>query len=106
MQDALNRSKAAVASGASRRQRLVLAEELLAIQKLVHRLGEEADDTNVKGLERDRTSTKRLLLVAQGCEGLNFVMAALQNFVETEDQAFLGFATDGNSIVLNIRKLL
>jgi hypothetical protein len=34
------------------------------------------------------------------------MVKALQNFIDTEDNAFLSFANDGNGIVAALRKLL
>lgn len=81
-------------------------EELLALQTLDHRLGEEAARSNMGVLESGRDSNKTLLLVAQGCEGLSFVFVALDNYLETKDRAFLGFAKDGEEIVKSVQKVL
>lgn len=77
-------------------------EELLAILKLVHRLGEEASSAD----NRKRGTDKALLLVAQGCTGLGFVIEAIENFLYTRDDAFLVFAADGMETVKSIRKFL
>ena len=102
VQDMLGRSKAMPSRG----ERAPLNDELFATLKLVHRLEEEAAKTYYDGLQQGRAPDKPLLLVAQGCDGLNFVINALQNFLETQDHAFLGFAVDGMATVKSIRKLL
>jgi hypothetical protein len=106
VQSVANTANSAAGSGVARNDQAEIIEELLALQRLVHRLGEQAAETNLDGRHQGRAQDKRLLLVSQGCEGLSFVIAALQNFMYTNDQVFMGFARDGNNVVASIRKVL
>lgn len=101
----LNKSKAVVSSGSSRAERSAMLDELLALITLVHRLEEETARTAISQTIEPAVS-KRLRLVAQGCAGLDFMIKALQNFLDTEDNAFLSFANDEHGIVGLVRKLL
>jgi len=88
---------------------LSLREERLALTKLVHRLGEEAQEAAQAGndvLERERKLDRVLLLVSQGCEALSFTLMALDNFADTEDRTFLGLARDGEALAMSIEKLM
>ncbi len=85
---------------------LNLREEIFALVKLTTSLRDEANRTNLDILKRGENSNKTLLLISQGCEGLSFVMTALDNFLDTQDRAFLGFAKDGQELVGSIRKIL
>jgi len=97
LQAVLDRASVAVSQGEG--QRDALAEELLATVKLVHRLGEEAASTNLESVRHGGPHDRGLLFVSQGCEGMSFVVAALQNFVATRDRTFLSLARDGMELV-------
>jgi hypothetical protein len=83
-----------------------LREEMFALVKIIHRLDEESARTNLDMLKRGQASDKKLLLVSQGCEALEFVTSALDNFLDTGDRAFLGFAKNGNNLVNSVKKIL
>ena len=81
-------------------------EELFALTKLVHRLGEESQRSDVENSTRGQSRNKTLLLIAQGCDLLAFVLTAVGNFVDTNDLSFWVLARDGDTLVGSIRKLL
>lgn len=85
---------------------LNLRQEILALRKLVHRLDEEAGSSDVKILESGQDSNKTLLFTSQGCIALDFVLTALDNFLETQDRAFLGLAKDGEDLARTVQKIL
>ena len=97
------RVKNADLRGIPRQQTL---EELFALVRLVHRLEEEAGATNLQLIQRGQPSSKRLLLVQQASNALDGMLAALSHYIESEDRAFLGFATDSNALVWSIRKVM
>jgi len=86
--------------------RVSLREEILALTKLIHRLEEEAARADLEGMERGRNSNKSLLLVAQGCKAMDFVLNALDNYITTDDRSFLSLARDGDSLIKSIEKML
>jgi hypothetical protein len=83
-----------------------LEEELFALIKLGHRLGEESERSDVENLKRGQSPNKTLLLIAQGCDLLAFVLTALRNFVDTNDLSFWVLARDGYTLVGSVQKLL
>lgn len=85
---------------------LNLREEVLALGKLAHRLDEEAAKSNLGTLKSGQDSNKTLLLISQECEALSFVLMALDNFLETQDRAFLGLAKDGEDLAKTVQKIL
>lgn len=88
----------------SRAARHALEERLLALVKLVHRLDETAGETQVALLEKGQRPDKKFNLVGQGCLALDFVLRALDNYVDTDDRVFLGLARNGAELVGSIRK--
>lgn len=91
----LERVEKTMPTGASREQTL---NEIFALVRLVHRLDEEAGAT--------KPETKTLMLVQQACIAMDSMLSALNFYVESEDNAFLGFAKDSNNLVLSIRKVM
>jgi|SRR5579864_4612342 hypothetical protein len=95
-----------------------LRHEILALTSLVHNLDEDAqrsylnaltasrDALKEGGTRRTENPNKDVLFVEMGSEQLAFVLGALDNFLETEDKAFLGFAKQGNDLTSSIEKLL
>jgi len=76
----------------SRPNNLALQEEGLAFAKLVHRLQEEAMRDNLDRTRRGQPSDKTLLLVAQACGALDFMLTAIDNYIDTGDRAFIQLA--------------
>src|SRR5262245_7189820 len=64
-----------------------LREERLALIMLIHRLQEASIATP--------TQDSSLRLVNQGCEGLDFSLLALDQYLETKDRAFLALGKQG-----------
>lgn len=81
-------------------------EELFALVRLIHRLEEEASATNLQFMQRGQPSSKTLLLVQQASKSVDGMLAALSNYIESEDRAFLGFARENNALVWSIRKVM
>lgn len=79
-----------------------LRQEILALTKLVHRLEEEAMTSD---LSNDR-SDKTILLVSAGCKALDFVLGAVDSFVETDDRSFLGLARERETLIKSVERLL
>jgi hypothetical protein len=91
--------------GSITHQAVEIQERLLALEKLVNRLGETALSANVQRDHLDK-SDKSLLLVNQGCNAIDFVLTALTNYVDTGDRVFLELATDGKLLALTVVKVL
>jgi len=85
---------------------LNLREEIFALGNLAHRLGVEASQSNLRIVKSEQDSNKTLLLISQGCDALNFVLTALDNFLDTQDRAFLGLAKDGEALAKTVQKIL
>lgn len=102
----LARAEQRVKTGASEEDRSELRHENLALTALVHRLGEESEKSYVEDSKRVQNPDKDLLFIESGCEQLSFVLAALDNYLDTRDSAFLGFAKKGNEIASSIEALL
>jgi hypothetical protein len=81
-------------------------ERLFALKKIAHRLQEGAGDAGIAAQNSGRKMDKRLRLVEQGCMSIDSVLAALGNFLDTEDRFFLGLAVDLRQTVISIRKVL
>ena len=79
-----------------------LREEILALTKLIHRLEEESLASNVETRKTDKT----LLLVSQGCRAMDFVLGALDSYIESDDRAFLGLSRDGDVLIKTVERLL
>lgn len=82
-----------------------LHEEQLALLKLVHRLEEQAMSDNGTRSARGQPSDRALLLVAQACNGLDFLLAAVDNYVETGDRAFLTLARQAVVLTDSVERL-
>lgn len=102
----LDKASPVNASRLSPKDKQDLEEELFALTKLAHRLGEESERSDVENLKRGQSPDKTLLLIAQGCDLLAFVLTALRNFVDTNDLSFWVLARDGETLVGSIQKLL
>jgi hypothetical protein len=85
---------------------LNLEEETLALNKLVNQLGAESLRSNLDGLKKGQPPNKTLLLVASGCEEIAFVLQVLDNFLDTKDRVFLGFAKHGDDITSALQEIL
>ena len=83
-----------------------LRGEILALTKLIHRLQEEAMDSDIESIKRGREPETTLLLVSQGCIALDFVLTALSNYMDTGDRAFIGLVKDGDVLIKSIEKIL
>jgi len=83
-----------------------LHEEIFALTKLVHQLSEDSLRSNLDEMKRGHSFNKTLLLVSSGCEEMNFVLQVLDNFLDTKDRAFLGFAKRGDDITSSLQEIL
>jgi hypothetical protein len=107
MEQIFSEVKSSGLPGVNTAKSIEIQERLFALTKLVHRLGETALSANnelLRDPKKDRD--KSLMLVGQGCIAIDFVLTALDNYIDTGDRAFLGFATDAKQIVLAVGKIL
>jgi|GEM_PF-4432608 len=88
------------------RTKINLQEEIFALTKLIHRLQEEAASSNIDAATRGQDSNKTLLLVSQGCIAMDYVLSALNSYIDTNDRAFLGLARDGDNLINSVEKIL
>ena len=102
----LHRADELVRRGSTDSALLDLQEEIFAITKLVHRLGEESARSNVDVMKKGQSADKTLLLVSSGCEEMSFVLQEVDNFLDTKDRAFLGFAKRGDDITSSLQDIL
>ena len=72
----------------------------------VNRLGAESLRSNLDGLKKGQPPNKTLLLVASGCEEIAFVLQVFDNFLDTKDRVFLGFAKHGDDITSALQEIL
>jgi hypothetical protein len=79
-------------SRAPRADKLALQQEGFAMLKLVYRLQEEAGKDNLESLKKNQASDKSLLLVGRACDALAFMLAAIDNYLDTGDLAFVQLA--------------
>jgi hypothetical protein len=86
--------------------KIELSKEMFALTKLAHNLEEQTGEANLSEMKRGQDQNKTLLLIGQGCKALDFVLSALDNYVATEDRAFLSIAKDGNSLIDSVEKIL
>lgn len=86
-------------------ERLALDDEILTLQTLVHRLQETAMKRAITGRQAD-VADRRLLLVGQACQALDFLLLGLSSYVETSDRAFLALARDGRSLRSSVERSL
>jgi hypothetical protein len=82
--------------------RMDLREEILALTKLIHRLEEESLASNLDNARSDKT----ILLVSTGCKAMDFVLEALDSYIDTDDRSFLGLARDGDVLIKSVERLL
>lgn len=82
------------------------ASRVFALQKLVHRLQEEAGGADLDSRQHGARPDKRLLLVQQGCMALDYLLQALASFIDTDDRVFLSLAADGKQAIAAITKVL
>jgi len=86
--------------------RIALQEEILATQKLLHRLEETVMESNLDVLKSEARNDKDLLLISQCCMALDFSIQAEDNYISTQDRSFRGIAVDGLKLVDTIKKLM
>jgi hypothetical protein len=79
-----------------------LRQEILALTKLIHRLEEESMATNLDNARSDKT----ILLVSAGCRAMDFVLGAIDSYIDTDDRSFLGLARDGDALIKSVERLL
>ena len=79
---------------------------VFALQKLVHRLQEEAGGADIEARKRGARPDKRLLLVQQACMAMDYVLQALSSFIATDDRLFISLAADGKQAIAAIKKAL
>ena len=82
------------------------ASRVFALQKLVHRLQEEAGGADIEARKRGARPDKRLLLVQQGCMAVDYLLQALASFIDTDYRVFLSLAADGKQAIAAIAKVL
>ena len=85
-------------SRAPRSDKLALQQENLALVKLVHRLQEEADRDSFDR-SKPGQSDKSLLLVAQACVALDFMLTSIRNFNDSGDLAFVQLARQAGPLM-------
>lgn len=88
----------------SRQNAPALRNERLALLKLIHRLQEVAMSDNATRGKSGQPSDKTLLLVSQGCSGLDFLLLALDSYLDTGDRAFLGLARESITLLNSTEK--
>ena len=81
-------------------------EEIFALVRLVHRLEEETAATDVQFTQRGQPSSKILLLVEQASKAIDGMLFALEQYIDSEDRVFLGFARENNNLAWSIRKVM
>jgi hypothetical protein len=86
--------------------KIKLQEDVLALQKLIHRLEEVALEASLESIQSRHGPNKTLLLVSQGCNALDFVLLALDRYVSTDDRSFLSLAREGNALINSVEKML
>jgi len=62
-----------------------------SLDKWAHQLIETALTENLTLLKGGGNSDKKLMFVAQGCMAIDFMLNALNNYVSSNDRAFLGW---------------
>lgn len=91
-----------------RDQQLRLEEhkEAFALTKLIHRLGEEAQRTDLEQ-EQDGADTDKVLVgVDLGASALDFTLKATVVYITTGDKSFLRRAHDGDAMARTVEKML
>jgi hypothetical protein len=83
-----------------------LTARLFALQKTAHRLEEQAGKADLESVKQGRTTDKQLRLVEQGAMSIDVVLAALGNYLDTDDRVFLNVAIDVKKTVEFIRKMI
>jgi hypothetical protein len=94
----------ALAEHGTSEQKSVYAQDIFALQKLIHRLGEEAAGTNLNVVHPSGRDDKSLLLVVVGAEAMSLQCTALDAYVTTGDRTFKAAARDADLIAANIDK--
>lgn len=87
-------------------QKLAFGQDSLALAKLIHRLGEDASESNLRGLRQGREPDRTLLLVATAAEALSLEIMALDKFVDTRDRIFKATARDADTIAADLEKVM
>jgi hypothetical protein len=87
-------------------KKMTTREEIFALTKLIHRFHEESAKTNADGLKNGLPSNKTILLIGQGCQAMDFVLNALDNYIDTEDRSFIALAKRGDDLIKAIEKLI
>ncbi len=86
--------------------RLDLSARMFALQKAAHRLQEGSAEAGTAPLKIGKGIDKRLHLVGLGCMGIDSILTALTNYLETDDRIFLSLAVEFRQTVISIRKVL
>jgi hypothetical protein len=87
------------------RARLDTRREIVALIKLNASITKEVSEANLKVIQRGGNLNKDLLLIAEASSVLGVVLDSLDNYVATQDRAFLGIAKDSEKLLLSIEKL-
>ena len=53
-----------------------------------------------------QSPNKDLLFIESGCEQLSFVLSVLDNYLDSEDRAFLSLAKKGDELASSVQELL
>jgi len=88
------------------RESLSLQEEILAVSKLLHRLEEESERSNVDGVRKGKQDSRTPLLIAHGAKADDLVLAFLSSWLSTKNPEFLVFAKAARSVPEKIDGLL
>jgi hypothetical protein len=83
---------------------LSFQQDTLALLKLINKLGEDAAQSNLRGMQQGREVDKTLSLVAVGAEALGLESMALDALVDTGDRSFKAAARDADTIAANLEK--
>jgi hypothetical protein len=87
-------------------KKMTTKEEILTLTKLIYRLHDEVGRSNIDALKKGLPLSKILLLIGQGCQAMDFVLSALDNYIDTEDRSFIALAKSGDDLIKSIEKLI
>jgi hypothetical protein len=68
--------------------RLDLHGEAFALTKLIRRLGEDVEQTDLDQMKRGESTNKTLIGVDLGCTALDFNLKAITGFLTSDDPSF------------------
>ena len=83
-------------------QSVEIRNEIFALTKLIHRLEEEISRSSIKQ-QKNKTD---FLLLAQGCQAIDFVLVCLDNYAATKDRIFTLLARKGVDLLNDVEQSL